>query len=189
MKYKKPIKRAITLAMCAAMLGACSTYQTTQETPPPSNTYTTTSSDTDYESRMPQHFNTGGEKEIVVNPRVRAWGAYDANGDLMRSGIATSGGDWCHDTGRPCRTATGTYRLRSLGDEDCKSSKYPLPNGGGPMPYCMFFKGGQSIHGSPPMGIVDDNVSHGCVRIPIPDAEWLRYNFASVGTKIVILPY
>jgi hypothetical protein len=23
----------------------------------------------------------------------------------------------------------------------------------------------------------------------IPDAEWMRYNFAQVGTKVVVLPY
>lgn len=140
-----------------------------------------------YAERLPQHYETGNEKMILIDPNVRAWGAYDAQGNLIRAGLAACGADWCHDTGRPCRTTTGTFRIKNLGNESCKSSKYPKPNGGGPMPYCMFFHGDMALHGSPMMA--DANMSHGCVRIPVADAQWIRYEFATVGTKVVIKPY
>ena len=76
-----------------------------------------------------------------------------------------------------------------MGNEDCKSRTYPIPKGGSLMPYCMFFNNGQSLHGSPDQMMVEQNISHGCVHMRIPDAEWLRYNFARVGTKVVIMPY
>lgn len=141
-----------------------------------------------YVKRMAPTIETN-EKVIVVDPKSYAWGAYSADGKLVRAGIATAGGDYCPDEGGPCRTSTGTFRLNSLGNVNCRSSIYPIPKGGSLMPYCMFFKGGQSLHGSPDGILVEANLSHGCVHLRIPDAEWIRFNFAQVGTKVVILPY
>lgn len=141
-----------------------------------------------YIQRLPQQLPTH-EKVIVVDPNVHAWGAYDSNGTLLKAGLATAGGAYCEDTGRSCRTAVGSFRIHSMGPEDCRSSIYPMPTGGGLMPYCMFFHGDEALHGSPDSIVVENNVSHGCVRMTIPDAEWLRYNFASVGTKVIVRPY
>lgn len=141
-----------------------------------------------YASMMPSRVSYG-EKVIVIDPRIYAWGAYDSQGNLVRGGIANAGSNFCHDEGKPCRTTTGKFRIYSMGDVGCVSRTYPLPKGGSLMPYCMFFHGGESLHGTPDPMLVDANTSHGCIHMRIPDAEWLRYNFASVGTKVVVLPY
>ena len=146
---------------------------------------------------MPSQINGHGEKVIIVNPNVHAFGAYSASGMLLRSGLATAGSGWCSDIHRPCRTKVGTFRIYSLGSAGCRSSKYPRPHGGAPMPYCMFFNGSQAIHGSPSSHVVAGNVSHGCVRVHVADAEWLRFQFVDGptggnryrGTKVVIMPY
>lgn len=138
-------------------------------------------------TRLPEQISPPGERLIIINPHAHAWGAYSPNGSLVRQGLATSGGNWCDDIDRPCRTRVGSFRITSLGDEDCVSTIYPVGEGGAPMPYCMFFNGGQALHGS--NGVVDGNVSHGCVRMRVRDAEWLRYNFADVGTRVVVQPY
>lgn len=143
----------------------------------------------DYSSRLPGSMNTNGKKIVLVDPAVHTWGAYGEDGNLIRAGIATAGGDFCPDIGKPCRTDVGTFRVSSVGGGECKSKKYPLPNGGGLMPYCMFFSNGQALHGSPDNALIEANISHGCVRMRIPDAEWLRNNFVAVGTKVVVLPY
>jgi hypothetical protein len=141
-----------------------------------------------YESRLPQSI-SAREKTIIVDPKVHAWGAYGADGNLIRAGLATAGGDWCADIGRPCRTRAGSFRIQSLGSEACKSSLYPRPHGGAHMPYCMFFNGSQGLHGTSDAGMVEANVSHGCVRMYTPDAEWVRFNFANVGTRVVVKSY
>lgn len=139
-------------------------------------------------SRLPQQIASPGEKLIVVDPHVHAWGAYSSNGELLRSGIATAGKRWCPDIDRPCRTAVGSFRIYSLGSFNCVSHKFPVEKGGGaPMPYCMFFNGGQGLHGS--YEVVDGNASHGCVRLHVDDAEWLRFNFANIGTKVIVKSY
>lgn len=144
---------------------------------------------------MPNRIPAPGEKVIIVNPNIHQFGAYSPNGVLQRSGTVTAGNSWCRDIHRSCRTRAGTFRIFSLGGPGCVSRKYPLPRGGAKMPYCMFFNGGQGLHGS--YEVVRANVSHGCVRLHVNDAAWLRYNFVDGphggngyrGTKVVIRPY
>lgn len=142
-----------------------------------------------YAERLPCRLNTRGEKVVLVDPKMHAWGAYDRDGTLLRAGIATAGANKCEDSDRSCRTSVGSFRIVSLGSVDCKSSKYPKPHGGGIMPFCMFFHGGDSLHGAPDHILAEDNLSHGCVRMRIPDAEWVRYSFANIGTKVIVKPY
>jgi len=146
-------------------------------------------------SSVAQALNTRGEKVIVVDPHRHTFAAYDANGHLKRSGMASSGRNYCPDIRRPCRTHTGYFRLYYLGDESCYSTRYPLPNGGAPMPYCMYFNGNQALHGS--YEVAYANLSHGCVRLRVSDAAWLRYHFVESpnasnhyrGTLVIIKPY
>jgi len=140
-----------------------------------------------FADRMPQRIDTSGEKVILVDPRVHAWGAYGADGNLIRAGVATAGGYYCPDVRRACKTKAGTFRIQSLGARGCKSSIYPRPRGGAPMPYCMFFNKNQGLHGS--YQVIDGVGSHGCVRMKVEDAEWVRFNFATVGTKVIVRPY
>lgn len=123
---------------------------------------------------------------FVFDPKRYTYAAY-RNGRLVRSGRASGGSNYCKELGRPCRTPRGKFRVYSLGSAGCKSGKYPLPNGGAPMPHCMFFYGGYAIHGSPHVPL--DNASHGCIRVTPKDAKWLRHNFMKVGTEVVVRSY
>jgi len=151
--------------------------------------YSSSFNEQKYVSRLPQTYPTDGEKVVVVNPATHAWGAYDESGNLVRGGIATGGADFCADENKPCRTDVGTFRIYRIGGVDCVSKSYPVGEGGALMPYCMFFNGGEALHGSPDQIMVDANISHGCIHMRIPAAAWLHSQFASIGTKVIILPY
>lgn len=182
--------RNFALVSCLMfMLCSCSTYSVSQtaKTPLPPKVAAKPVTPVNYASRMPSTIKAPGEKVIIVDPRVHAWGAYNAQGELIRGGLATAGGNWCPDIKRSCRTRSGSFRIQSLGAASCKSSIYPLPRGGAPMPYCMFFNGHQGLHGS--YNVVDGNASHGCVRLRVSDAEWIRFHFAGMGTKVIVKPY
>lgn len=181
------IKSNIALFLCCSLflfLCACTTVDSTAATRKAHHK----SFSANYASRLPSHMSTG-QKTILIDPNVHAWGAYDASGNLVRSGLAVAGADYCPDIGRRCHTRAGTFRISSLGNASCKSTIYPLPRGGAPMPYCMFFNGNQGIHGSYPGQLAEANLSHGCVRVQVSDAEWIRYNFANIGTKVIVRPY
>lgn len=137
-----------------------------------------------------------GEKTLIFDPSADAWAAYNAEGALVRWGAASGGASWCDDIQRSCRTPVGTFRVYHKGDEDCISTKYPLPEGGAHMPYCMFFHGGFALHGSPG-AVMGYNASHGCTRLFVNDAQWLNREFVELpnsknnyqGTKVIVRPY
>jgi L,D-transpeptidase ErfK/SrfK len=118
---------------------------------------------------------------IIVDLDDQAFAAYDTFGSLVYWGPISAGQDWCPDIERGCNTPTGKYYIQSKGGPGCISSKYPIPDGGAPMPYCMFFHGGYALHASP--SVPGYNASHGCVRLFYEDAEWLNKKFIETGEK------
>jgi len=58
---------------------------------------------------------------------------------------------------------------------------YDLPN----VPYVMYFYKGYGLHGTYWHSNFGYPMSHGCVNLPTPEAEWL-FNFASIGTLVNI---
>lgn len=146
---------------------------------------------TDFAARMPEHIETGGKKMVLVDPNVHAWGAYNKEGNLIRAGIATSGGAICPPDANEsnCKTTSGTFHVFATSGSRCYSKTFPRPNGGGLMPYCMYFHNGEALHGSPDDIVIERNISHGCVRMRIPDAQWMYENFAGVGTTVKVMPY
>lgn len=176
--------RFLLLASCFFILSACAaTYPKSSMSGQPVNKPKPVV--VSYESRLPSTISDKG-KLIMIDPNRHVWGAY-RDGQLVKAGLATAGNRWCPDIKRACKTRAGSFRIQSLGARSCKSTIYPLPRGGAPMPYCMFFNGNQGLHGS--YNVVEGNVSHGCVRVRVNDAEWIRFNFATVGTRVIVKSY
>lgn len=124
---------------------------------------------------------------FVFNPRNHSWSAISDSGEVVRTGRASGGRGYCPDIKRSCRTPGGVYHVWSKGAASCKSSRYPKPRGGAPMPYCMFFSKYYAIHGS--NDVPNHNASHGCVRVTPSDAHWLSHQFIRIGTKVIVKPY
>lgn len=136
-------------------------------------------------SPFSQQIDAPGEKVIIVTLKDLAWGAYTADGQLLSWGPVSGGQEWCPDIRRGCRTVTGTFKIYRKQGAKCVSSKFPVPRGGAPMPYCMYFHDGYALHGSWLPGY---NASHGCVRLFPGDAKWLNEDFLSdePGATVII---
>jgi lipoprotein-anchoring transpeptidase ErfK/SrfK len=86
-------------------------------------------------------------------------------------------------TGLP-RTPTVTGRFQIY-------VKYQAADMSGPgyylakVPYVMYFYRGFGLHGTYWHNNFGRPMSHGCVNLPTPEAEWL-FNWASVGTPVVV---
>lgn len=128
-----------------------------------------------------------GPTTFVYNPKNLRWYAYDGNGRLVKSGKGSGGKGYCPDIGRGCKTPVGSFRVYSKQGANFRSSKYPVGEGGAPMPYAMFFRGGYAIHGS--NSVPNFNASHGCIRVVPSDARWLSTEFLKHGSRVVVLPY
>lgn len=129
----------------------------------------------------------GNPSSVMVDLSDLAWGAYDDNGKLINWGPVSGGKNYCPDVGRGCKTLTGSYTFYRKQGPGCVSSKFPVPRGGAPMPYCMHFSGGYAMHAS--ATVPGYNASHGCLRMFYEDAEWLNLNFVNVGrTHVRIIP-
>lgn len=127
------------------------------------------------------------QKTFVFDPQEHKWYAYE-NGELIKSGVASGGANYCPDIHRACHTPVGTFSVLDKGGADCKSSIYPVGRGGAPMPYCMHFTNYYAVHGSYEV-VPGRNVSHGCIRIYPEAARWLSENFMEVGTRVIVKPY
>jgi lipoprotein-anchoring transpeptidase ErfK/SrfK len=88
-------------------------------------------------------------------------------------------------TGLP-RTPTvqGQFRIWiKLRADDMEGPDYYLED----VPYVMYFYQGYGLHGAPWHNNFGHRMSHGCVNLPVPEAEWL-FNFADVGTLVNVRP-
>ncbi|CCF86273.1 L,D-transpeptidase [Nitrolancea hollandica] len=80
-------------------------------------------------------------------------------------------------------TPTGVFHVdRKLRSDLMTGPGYYLPN----VPYVMYFyTGGYAIHGTYWHHNFGHPMSHGCVNLPTPAAEWM-YNWAPMGTTVWI---
>lgn len=146
-------------------------------------------------SPFPRYIDDKGEKTIYIDQVELAWGAYNAEGELVWWGPISSGSGHCRGLDSSCLTPSGVFRVIRKQDIDCISTAFPVResgiNGGAIMPYCMHFFRGYALHGSEVVPGFRD--SHGCVRLFIEDAKWLNEAFIDIplegsiiGTRVVV---
>jgi lipoprotein-anchoring transpeptidase ErfK/SrfK len=136
---------------------------------------------------FPQSRTATGNTVFIFNPNIHRWALYDSNGDLIRTGRASGGRGYCADVHRRCKTPVGTFHVYDKQGPGFKSSKFPAPYGGAPMPYAMFFYKGFAVHGS--YEVPNYNASHGCIRVIPADARWLNHGPMNYGATVIVYPY
>ncbi|MEE8392245.1 MAG: LysM peptidoglycan-binding domain-containing protein [Anaerolineae bacterium] len=114
---------------------------------------------------------TGG-RWIDVNLSTQRVTAYEGN-TPVHSSLAS--------TGLPATpTVTGQYRIYVKYVSTLMTGPgYYLPN----VPYTMYFYQGYGLHGTYWHSNFGHPMSHGCVNLPTPEAQWF-FNWASVGTLV-----
>lgn len=138
-------------------------------------------------SPLPARIDAPGNQLIYVSLDKEAFGAYNSAGNLVYWGPVSGARGYCPDIHRGCHTPLGHFPILWKEGPGCISSKYPVGEGGSPMPYCMHFHGGYALHGS--YEVPGYNASHGCVRMFVDDARWLNKEFTEDGeTSVIIKP-
>jgi LysM repeat protein len=111
-------------------------------------------------------------KEIVVELSKQIVTAYE-NGRLIKTVTVSTGlpatptvqGEFSIYVKRPSQTMSGPG--------------YFLPD----VPYVMYFYQGYGLHGTYWHDNFGQPMSHGCVNMPTPEAEWM-YTWAPIGTPV-----
>lgn len=99
---------------------------------------------------------------------------YAYEGDTLVNSFIVSTGTW------QTPTVVGSFKVWvKLRASDMSGPGYYLPD----VPYVMYFYKDYGIHGTYWHNNFGTPMSHGCVNLSIPDAEWV-YNFSSVGTVV-----
>jgi LysM repeat protein len=100
--------------------------------------------------------------------------AYDGD-TLVRSTLISSG-----LPGTP--TVVGTFYIYLRYESTrMRGPGYDLPN----VPYTMYFYKGYGLHGTYWHSNFGTPMSHGCVNMPTPEAEW-AFNWSTYGTPVVV---
>ena len=143
-------------------------------TPVPTNTFVPTRTPRPVPTAIPYNPNPGsaGERWIDVNLSQQMLYAYEGN-TVVASFLVS--------TGVPAfPTVTGQYHIYiKLVSTLMAGDGYYLPD----VPYTMYFYKGYGIHGTYWHHNFGHPMSHGCVNMYTPDAEWMFY-WASVGTLV-----
>lgn len=118
---------------------------------------------------------TNAGKAIVVSVSEQRIYAYE-NGEMIRSHIVS--------TGLPATpTVLGDFKvyLRYVAD-DMQGEDYFLPQ----VPYTMYFYQGYAIHGTYWHNSFGRPMSHGCVNLPVEEAQWF-FEWAEMGTPVRVI--
>lgn len=112
-------------------------------------------------------------KQVVVDLSDSRVYAYQ-DGLLLRDVLVS--------TGLPATpTVVGDFKVYA---------KYPAQTMSGPgyylpdVPWVMYFYQGYSLHGTYWHSNWGNPMSHGCVNMPTPEADWLFNNFVDIGTPV-----
>ncbi len=162
--------------------------QTNTPTLTPTNTPTATPSDTPTPTLSPYPTDTPypaddldesdrptvGTDERWIDVDLSNQMTYAYEGDVLVNSFLVSTGTWLHPT------VTGEYHIYvKYAYSDMAGPGYYLPD----VPWVMYFYDGYSLHGTYWHSNFGTPMSHGCVNLSIPDAEWL-FNWADVGTLV-----
>jgi LysM repeat protein len=115
----------------------------------------------------------GGEKWIDINLSQQRITAYQGQTPVYSAIVSTG------LPGTPTVVGTFSVYVKYIGTP-MSGPGYYLPN----VPHTMYFYRGYAIHGAYWHNNFGTPMSHGCVNLSLPDAEWF-YNWTPVGTKVV----
>jgi lipoprotein-anchoring transpeptidase ErfK/SrfK len=154
---------------------------TSTATPSPTDTSTPTNTPwpTDTEIPLPTDtpepvVNSGGGGERWIDVNLSEQRLYAFEGDALAASFLVSTGL------SQSPTVTGQYHIYiKLLSTTMSGPGYYLPN----VPYTMYFYKGYGIHGTYWHNNFGTPMSHGCVNMYTPDAEWL-FSWASEGTLV-----
>jgi lipoprotein-anchoring transpeptidase ErfK/SrfK len=126
---------------------------------------------------------------IVIGRDAKSLTLYDGEQTVRSFGIATGSAEY--------PTPAGTWSIVDMQrnpwwrppDSDWAKDAEPIPPGpGNPLGtrWMGLSAAAVGIHGTPDAASIGYSASHGCIRMHVPDAEWL-FEQVGIGTPVIIV--
>jgi hypothetical protein len=146
----------------------------------PTETFTPTPTETPFPTYVSEDggndYPTVGNGERWIDVDLSDQMVYAYEGNVIVNSFLVSTGTYLHPT------VTGQFKIYVKYEyTDMAGPGYYLPD----VPYTMYFYDGYGLHGTYWHSNFGHPMSHGCINLSIPDAEWLFY-WAEVGTLVNI---
>jgi len=122
---------------------------------------------------------TAGEKWIEIDLSDQRLNMKE--GDTTVGSFLISSGKWAPTPTGEWRIWTKLRYTRMQGGSKALGTFYSLPN----VPYTMYYNQGYGVHGAYWHNNFGQPMSHGCVNMR-PEEAGIVFNWASVGTKVVV---
>jgi hypothetical protein len=146
---------------------------TPSPTPSPIPTFV---SDDSYSSLLRPELVSNGEKWIDVNLTSQTLVAFEGNAPVFQSLVSSGTAD--HPT------VTGQFRIwLRFSSQDMNGRRLGYDYFLKDVPYVQYFYQDYALHGTFWHNNFGTPMSHGCVNLPTPSAEWL-FNWANNGTLV-----
>ena len=129
------------------------------------------------------------QKRVEISLEWQSLTAYEGDQVVLQAPVS-SGINSRSTNGIPTQTPTGTFHIqlkmpsKHMGNSRLTDTLDDRALPGVPWT-CFFDARGYAIHGTYWHNNFGTPMSHGCVNLTIPDAEWL-YNWASYGTTVKV---
>ncbi|WP_172119540.1 L,D-transpeptidase family protein [Actinomyces faecalis] len=120
-----------------------------------------------------------GEKWVDVNLSAKTVTAYEG-ATVVRGPVTIV------DGAPETPTVTGTFKVylqyasQTMRGDNVDGSRYVTPD----VPWVTYFHGGYAFHGAPWRSSFGYSGSHGCLNMPVSEAQWI-YTWAEIGTTVV----
>ena len=148
---------------------------TTTPTPTPSPIPTFVSDDS-YSSLLRPEVVGNGEKWIDVNLTSQTLVAFEGNAPVFQSLVSSGTAKY--------PTVTGQFRIwLRFSEQDMNGRRLGYDYFLKDVPYVQYFYQDYALHGTYWHNNFGTPMSHGCVNLPTPSAEWL-FNWANNGTLV-----
>ncbi|MDO4244055.1 MAG: L,D-transpeptidase family protein [Actinomyces sp.] len=119
------------------------------------------------------------ERWIDINLSTKTVTAYEG-ATVVRGPVSIVDGD------AQTPTVTGTYKVylqretQTMEGDNADGTRYRTEN----VPWISYFYEGYALHGAPWRSNFGYSGSHGCINMPVEEAQWI-YSWAEVGTTVV----
>jgi lipoprotein-anchoring transpeptidase ErfK/SrfK len=119
------------------------------------------------------------QRWIEINLSDRTLTAWEGGAAIFAATVATGTDE--DPTLEGIFTVQSMYPVAEMKGKSADGKPYEIED----VPFVLYYDGSYAIHGAYWHDAFGEFITHGCVNVPVDEAEWL-YNWAYIGSPVVV---